>query len=107
MGQCALKWKEINQWQSNIQDTTPRVGGQMMTFPWSFQKTPDTPYIIEIIATEKYITGYARKGTETTGAAVDFFKDLMPSADDSLENPAKSVCAKLLTNTVKRDILSV
>ena len=50
---------------------------------------PQNPSIDEIIATENYITGYACKGNEATGALVDLFNDTI-SSTDSTENTVKS-----------------
>ena len=63
---------------------------------------PSNPALNEIIATEKYVSGYACKGNQPTGAMADLFSDLVHTADDN--TLAKSVCTKLLMNTVKRDI---
>ncbi len=68
---------------------------------------PENPSVNEIIATEKYITGYACKGNEATGAVVDLFQDIAHSADEAAGATTKSVCTKLLMNTVKRDISSM
>ena len=53
---------------------------------------PDIPSVDEILATEKYITGY--------GAVVDIFNDLVNCADESTVATPKSLCTKLL----KRDV---
>ena len=63
---------------------------------------PSNPALHEIIATEKYVSGYACKGNQPTCAMADLFSDLVHSADDN--SMAKSVCTKLLMNTVKRYI---
>ncbi len=68
---------------------------------------PDNPSVNEIIATEKYITGYACKGNQPTGALVELFNDLGHSADEASGATAKSVCTKLLMNTIKRDVSSM
>ena len=65
----------------------------------------ENPSVDDIIATEKYITGYACKGNQSTGAIADLFHDVINSTDDSAR--AKSVCSKLLMGTVKRDISAV
>lgn len=65
------------------------------------------PSVDDIIATEKYITGYACKGNEPTGAISDLFSDMVNCADDSTSKSAGSLCTKLLMNTVKRDVSSV
>ena len=41
------------------------------------KSNPDNPSVNEILATEKYITGYACKGSLPPGAAGDLFKDLV------------------------------
>jgi hypothetical protein len=61
----------------------------------------------EILATEKYVTGYACKGNQPTGAVIDLFNDMINCADDSTGATAKSICSKLLIGTVKRDVSSV
>ena len=66
---------------------------------------PQNPSVNDIIATETYITNYACKGGESTGAVVDLFNDLINSTDE--ETSAKSVCTKLLMQTTKRDISAV
>lgn len=68
---------------------------------------PSNPSVDEIIATEKYITGYACKGNEPTGALSDLFSDMVNCADESSGTTGKSLCTKLLMNTVKRDVSSV
>lgn len=68
---------------------------------------PENPSVDDIIATEKYVTGYACKGNEPTGAVVDLFNDMANAADESSGATAKSVCTKLLMNTVKRDVSSM
>ena len=65
----------------------------------------ENPSVDDIIATEKYITGYACKGNQPTGAIADLFNDMISSTEDSIG--AKSLCTKLLMNTVKRDISAV
>lgn len=65
------------------------------------------PSVDDILATEKYITGYACKGNEPTGAISDLFSDMVNCADDSTSKSAGSLCTKLLMNTVKRDVSSV
>jgi hypothetical protein len=37
----------------------------------------ESPSVDDILATEKYITGYACKGNETTGSLFDLFSDMM------------------------------
>ena len=71
------------------------------------KSSPDNPSVEDIIATEKYITGYACKGNQPTGAVVELFNDIANSADETTGANAQSVCTKLLMNTVKRDISSM
>jgi hypothetical protein len=59
------------------------------------------------MATEKYITGYACKGNQSTGAIADLFNDMVNCADDSNGTTGKSLVTKLLMGTVKRDISAV
>ena len=63
------------------------------------------PSVEDITATERYITGYACKGNEGTGALVDLFHDVNESANDDAS--ASSVVSKFLMRTVKRDVSSV
>lgn len=53
---------------------------------------PSNPSVDEIIATEKYITGYACKGNEPTGAHSDLFSDMVNCADESSGTTGKSLC---------------
>ena len=71
------------------------------------RSSPDNPSVDEIIATEKYVSGYACKGNESTGSLVDLFDDMANAADESAGATAKSLCTKLLMNSVKRDVSSV
>lgn len=71
------------------------------------QSNPENPSIRDIMATERYISGYACKGNMPTGALHDLFKDLVQSTDTNSSATAKSLCTKLLMNTVKRDISAV
>jgi hypothetical protein len=68
---------------------------------------PENPSVNEIIATEKYVSGYACKGNQPTGAIVDLFNDMVNCADESTGATTKSLCNKLLMGTVKRDIPAV
>ncbi|CAG2201789.1 unnamed protein product [Mytilus edulis] len=61
----------------------------------------------EIIAVEKYVSGYACKGNEPTGAVADLFNDMVNSVDETTGSTTKSLCTKLLMGTVKRDISAV
>ena len=47
------------------------------------KSSPENPSVDEIMATEKYITGYARKGNEGTGAVVDLFNGMANAADET------------------------
>ncbi|CAC5388042.1 unnamed protein product [Mytilus coruscus] len=67
----------------------------------------DNPSVDDILATEKYVCGYACKDNQPTGAVVDLFNDLVNCADESTGATAKSLCTKLLIGTVKRDISAV
>ena len=71
------------------------------------QSPPDNPSVNDIIATERYITGYACKGNQPTGAMVELFNDMANSADETTDNTTKPLITKLLMNTVKRDISSI
>jgi hypothetical protein len=68
---------------------------------------PENPSVDEIIAVEKYITGYACKGIEPTGAIADLFNDMVNCSDENSGSTTKSLCTKLLMGTVKRDISAV
>ena len=68
---------------------------------------PDNPSVVEIMATEKYVSGYACKGNESTGSLVDLFNDMANAADEAAGATSKSLCTKLLMNTVKRDVSAV
>ena len=65
----------------------------------------DNPSVDDIMATEKYITGYACKGNQPTGAIADLFNDMVNCSAEDVQ--AKSLCSKLLMNTVKRDVSAV
>ena len=71
------------------------------------RSSPDDPSVDEIIATEKYVSGYACKGNESTGSLVDLFNDMANAADETAGATAKSLCTKLLMDTVKRDVSAV
>ncbi len=66
---------------------------------------PSTPSVNDIVATEKYITGYACKGNQPTGAVADLFSDMVNSGNDN--QSAKSIVRKLLIGTIKRDVSAV
>ena len=61
----------------------------------------------EIIATERYVPGYACKGSDSTGALVNLFNDMANTSDETSGATAKSLCTTLLMNTVKREISAV
>ena len=71
------------------------------------KNSPDIPSFEVIIATEKYITGYACKGNQPTGAVEELFKYIANSADETTGANAQSVSTKLLINTVKQTISSM
>jgi hypothetical protein len=68
---------------------------------------PENPSLNGIIATEKYVSGYACKGNQPTGAIVDLFNDMVNCAGESTGASTKSLCNKLLMGIVKRDIPTV
>jgi hypothetical protein len=43
----------------------------------------ENPSVEEILSVEKYVSGYACKGNQPTGAVVDLFNDLVNCADES------------------------
>ena len=78
----------------------------------------ENPSVEDIIATEKYVTGYACKGNQPTGELSNLFEDLVNTASDLFEDQVntadettgattKFLCTKLLMGSVKRDISSV
>ena len=71
------------------------------------KSSPENPSVDEIMATEKYTTGYACKGNEGTGAVVELFNGMGNATVETSGATAKSVCTKLLMNTVKRDISGI
>ena len=70
---------------------------------------PENPSVDEILSVEKYVSGYAVKGNQPTGSVVELFKDIVNSCSEesTTSTTPKSVCTKLLMNTVKRDIPAV
>lgn len=64
-----------------------------------------TTPVDDIMATEKYIAGYACKGNQPTGAIADLFNDMVNCSAEDVQ--AKSLCSQLLMNTVKRDVSAV
>ncbi|KAH3778534.1 hypothetical protein DPMN_179999 [Dreissena polymorpha] len=71
------------------------------------KSSPDNPSISDIIATEKYVSGYACKGNQPTGEVVDLFNAMVNATDETSSTDGKSLCTKLLMNTIKRDISSM
>jgi hypothetical protein len=67
---------------------------------------PSCPSIEDILPVEKYVSGYACKGNQGTGALCDLFKDLACAADAN-SSSIGSLCTKLLMKTVKRDVSGV
>ena len=70
------------------------------------KSSPDNPSVQEITATEKYITGYACKGNQPTGAVADLFKDVINMSNETASS-SKSLVSKLLIGTVKRDVSAI
>ena len=68
---------------------------------------PGSPSVEDIIATEKYVSGYACKGNKPTGVMVDRCTDLVNCTDEATGVTGKSLCTKLLMNSIKRDIPAV
>ena len=68
---------------------------------------PECPDVEDIIAVETYVSGYACKGNQPTGAVVDLFHDLVRSASEDNGATTKSLVSKLLMDTVNRDITAV
>ena len=68
---------------------------------------PTNPSVEDILGMDKYVCGYACKGNEPSGAMLDLFGDMVHSSEDSGATNAKSLCSKLLINTVKRDVSAV
>ena len=58
---------------------------------------------------EKYVSSYACKGNEPSGAVADLFNDIVNSVDENSDNTVtgKTICTKLLMGTVKGDISAV
>ena len=68
---------------------------------------PKNPSVDEIMACEKYITGYACKDNKGTCSLLDLYGDKVDSNDNSDGAEGKTICTKLLMETVKRDISTV
>ena len=90
---------------SRVHTQAWRANGDISTI--LSKSDPKNPSVNEIMATEVYICGYSSKGTEPTGALSEMFQNLVHSSDDSDGTSAKTICTKLLMNTVKRDISAV
>ncbi|KAH3748569.1 hypothetical protein DPMN_183015 [Dreissena polymorpha] len=71
------------------------------------KRSPDNPSICDIIATEKYVSGYACKGNQPTGDVVDLFNAIVNATVETSSTDGKSLCTKLLKKTIKRDISSM
>ncbi|KAH3791553.1 hypothetical protein DPMN_145041 [Dreissena polymorpha] len=80
---------------------------QLLTNRLILHRCSDNPAVDEIMAIEKYINGYACKGNQPTDAISDLFNDMVNTSDESIGANAKSICTKVLINSVKRDISSV
>lgn len=67
------------------------------------------PSVDEIIGVEKYVSNYACKGNEPSGAVADLFNNIVYSVDENSDNTVtgKTICTKLLMGTVKGDISAV
>ena len=79
---------------------THKGGEQMGGISIILSKTsPDILSVNGILATEKYVTGYACKGNQSTGELVDLFNVLAHSCDEQFR-------VKLPIDTIKRDISS-
>ena len=70
------------------------------------KSNPSCPDITDIIPVQDYVSGYACKGNQGTGALIDIFKDITSSADTDTSS-VSSLCTKLLMQTVKRDVSGV
>ena len=69
------------------------------------KSNPLAPSIQDIMPVERYVSGYACKGSQGTGAICDIFKDLACSADT--HSSVQTLCTKLLMKTMKRDVSGV
>ena len=56
---------------------------------------------------KSFLTGYACKGSQPTGAIGDLYSDLVNATDEATNISTKSVVSKVLMNTVKRDVSAV
>ncbi len=67
---------------------------------------PQCPSVQDIVAVEKYVSGYACKGNEAIGGSLDLFNDVI-NATNSLSTTSQALCTKLIMNSIKRDISSI
>ena len=63
-----------------------------------FSSPPDNPSTDDNIAIIDCVCSYACKDSEPTGATADLFKDMV----NAVQVTSKSICAKMLINTVGR-----
>ena len=107
---AVLVWKcqGTIQCSSNIHAITLKLGEQMVTYRLFFKKSsPENPSTDEMIACEKYVSGYACKGSEPTGAIADIFNDLSNSFENTSSGTStKTVVTKLLMHTIKKGYFS-
>lgn len=69
--------------------------------------SPDNPSTDDIIAIIECVCGYACKDSEPTAATSDLFEDMVNAVDaaDADQVTGKSICAKMLIETVgRRDV---
>ena len=69
--------------------------------------SPDNPSTDDIIAIIECVCGYACKDSEPTAATADLFEDMVNAVDaaDANQVTGKSICAKMLIETVvRRDV---
>ena len=85
---------------SRIHTQAWRANGDISLF--LSKSDPKNPSLQDIVATTKYVTGYACKGNEGTGAVADLFSDMVNASGENAS--VQGLCTKLLMNTVKRDI---
>ncbi|WAQ97056.1 hypothetical protein MAR_029746 [Mya arenaria] len=69
------------------------------------KSSPENPSVSEIVALEKYTTGYSCKGNKASKAMFELFYEMIDSS--SSHSTAKSFCTKYIKNTVKRDVSAV
>ena len=68
---------------------------------------PVNPSMRDIMAVQKYVSGYACKGSPPTGAALDLVQDMLSAVDDKDEITGKLLCNKVLMNAVWRDVSAI